>query len=110
VIAALTCARLAGSAQQLGMYLLDQARDHGVHLINARVTQVRQVKEHVESVLLDSGEALSTRFFVNAAGPFIKQVGYLLGVDLPVYCELHLKVAFKDMLRVLHARLLADLD
>jgi glycine/D-amino acid oxidase-like deaminating enzyme len=37
---------------------------------------------------------------VNAAGPFVKDVGRLLGVELPVFCERHAKVAFHDTLGV----------
>jgi glycine/D-amino acid oxidase-like deaminating enzyme len=101
VLAALH-ARRAGwfSAQQLGMYLLDQARASGVRLVNAHVSQVMLHKNLVDSVALDSGEILATRNFVNAAGPFLKDVGRMLGIDLPVYNELHLKVAFKDILKV----------
>jgi len=88
------------SAQQLGMYLLDQARANGVRLVSAHVSQVRCQKNQVDSVLLDSGEIMATRNFVNAAGPFLKDVGRLLDLDLPVYNELHLKVAFKDVLKV----------
>jgi glycine/D-amino acid oxidase-like deaminating enzyme len=36
---------------------------------------------------------------VNAAGPYVKAVGRLLGVELPVFCERHCKVAFNDTLR-----------
>jgi glycine/D-amino acid oxidase-like deaminating enzyme len=82
------------------MYLLDQARANGARLVNARVTQVRHLKNRVDSVVLDSGEILATRNFVNAAGPFLNDVGHLLNLDLPVYNELHLKVAFKDVLGI----------
>jgi glycine/D-amino acid oxidase-like deaminating enzyme len=43
---------------------------------------------------------LHTGAFVNAAGPLLKQVGALLGVDLPVFNELHGKVIFEDTLGV----------
>ncbi len=103
-------ARRAGwfSAQQLGIYLLDQARANGVRVVNAHLTQVRCVKNRVDSVVLDNGDLLATRNFVNAGGPFLRDIGHLLGLDLPVYNELHLKVAFKDVLKVVprHAPLL----
>ena len=38
---------------------------------------------------------LHTRAFVNAAGPLLKQVGALLGVDVPVFNELHGKVILR---------------
>jgi glycine/D-amino acid oxidase-like deaminating enzyme len=43
---------------------------------------------------------LSTPNFVNAAGPFLKQVGHMVGVDLPVHFERHVKVAINDHLGV----------
>ena len=100
------------SAQQLGMYLLDQARANGVRLINAHVAMVRQHKNQVDSVVLDNGEILATRNFVNAAGPFLANVGRMFDIELPVYNELHLKVAFKDVLNTVprHAPLLIWTD
>jgi glycine/D-amino acid oxidase-like deaminating enzyme len=101
VIAALHVRRAGWfSAQQLGMYLLDQARLAGVKRIQARVQQVQVQSGRVRSVLLDNGDAIQTQCFVNAGGPFLKPVGRMLGVDLPVYSELHLKAAFKDTLAV----------
>jgi len=102
VVAALH-ARRAGwfSAQQLGMYLLEQAREQGIKLIQARVEKVNVSNGQVQSVRLDNGDSVATRNFVNAAGPFLKDVGHLLGLELPVHCELHLKVAFRDTLRKL---------
>jgi glycine/D-amino acid oxidase-like deaminating enzyme len=55
---------------------------------------------HINGVSLSSGEHLDTPIFINAAGPFLKDVGKLLGVDLPVHTELHLKAAIKDPLFV----------
>ncbi|MFQ5596044.1 MAG: NAD(P)/FAD-dependent oxidoreductase [Anaerolineae bacterium] len=98
-------ARRAGwfSAQQLGMYLLEQAREHGVRFVNARVEDVEVAGGRVQAVRLSGPgvpAAVSTRNFVNAAGPFLKDVGRMVGVDLPVFCELHTKIAFNDHLGV----------
>ena len=41
---------------------------------------------------------ISTPRFVIAAGPHLKEVGRLIGVELPVFCERHAKVAFTDTL------------
>ena len=88
------------SAQQLGMYLLETGRRHGVRFESARVTEVEAVKGRVNGVRLSSGECVDTPIFINAAGPYLKDVGRLLGIDLPVYTELHLKAAIKDSLSV----------
>jgi glycine/D-amino acid oxidase-like deaminating enzyme len=43
---------------------------------------------------------IETHCFVNAAGPLIGRVGKMLGVDLPIFNELHGKVSFNDYLDV----------
>ena len=87
------------SAQQLGMYLLDRAKEKGVRLLKGRVTGVTTNAGQIERVHVstDSGPInISTRTFVNAAGPFLKEVGAMIGVDFPVFNELHGKIAFED--------------
>jgi glycine/D-amino acid oxidase-like deaminating enzyme len=61
----------------------------------------------------EAGEQrVETSSFVNAAGPEVKSVGRLLGLDVPVFWEKHLKVAFLDSLVALprHAPLLIWTD
>lgn len=87
------------SAQQLGMYLLDQAKARGATFIKGRVTDVTAADGQIETVHVDtiSGPLqISTRTLVIAAGPFLKQACAMLGLDLPVFNELHGKIAFKD--------------
>ena len=62
-----------------------------VEIAGGRVTAVR---------VSGAGGAhtVSTPRFVVAAGPSLKAVGRLLGVELPVFCERHAKVAFNDVL------------
>lgn len=88
------------SAQQLGMYLLESARRRGVRFESARVTGVDVETGSVKGVRLSSGERVDSPIFINAAGPYLKEVGKLLGVDLPVHTELHLKATIKDSLGV----------
>lgn len=93
------------SGQQFGAYLLEQARACGVALRTARVERVDVSGGRVAAVHLtgDDGTAttVSTGVFVNAAGPLLRRVGLLLGVDLPVFSELHLKASFRDHLGVI---------
>lgn len=91
------------SAQQLGMWLLEQARAHGVALRQARVTAVETEGGRVTAIVLQSDgavERVATDVFINAAGPLLRPVGRLLGVELPVYNELHGKIAFDDALEI----------
>jgi glycine/D-amino acid oxidase-like deaminating enzyme len=100
---ALMHARRCGwfSGQQLGMYLLERARDKGVRLVEGRVTGVETAGGRVTGVRVDGAGGLrtiATPRFVAAAGPFMKSVGRLLGVELPLVCERHAKIAFHDRL------------
>lgn len=88
------------SAQQLGMYLLETARRRGVRFESARVSAVEVMNGCVQGVSLSSGERVNSPIFINAAGPYLQEVGMLLGIDLPVHTELHLKAAMKDPLGV----------
>lgn len=87
------------SAQQLGMYLLQQAKEAGARYLMGRVSGVGVGKAGVESVRI-TGEKnqweIATRSFVIAAGPMLKQAGALVGIDFPVFNELHGKIAFHD--------------
>jgi glycine/D-amino acid oxidase-like deaminating enzyme len=87
------------SAQQLGMYMLEQARANGAQLIQARVESVDTAGGRVGGVTVaadDGTRRIATGVFVNAAGPYFKRVGKMVGVDLPVFGESHVKLSFHD--------------
>ncbi|MDL1909615.1 FAD-binding oxidoreductase [Chloroflexi bacterium CFX6] len=88
------------SAQQLGMYLLETARRSGVRFEAGKVAGVDIEGGRVQGVRLSSGVHIQSPIFINAAGPFLKEVGKLVGIDLPVHTELHLKAVIKDALGV----------
>lgn len=91
------------SGQQLGMEQLDRARQAGVELLSGSITAVEVAGGRVGSVRVQTGGdefQISTRCFVNAAGPMLHQTGRLVGVELPVFSELHVKMSFKDHLGV----------
>jgi glycine/D-amino acid oxidase-like deaminating enzyme len=96
-------ARRAGwfSAQQLGAVLLDAARKDGLSLLPRAVTNVEVQDGRVQSVILDDGNHIRTPALVNASGPLIGAVAALVGEDLPVHSELHMKVVFKEHERVI---------
>ena len=100
---ALLHARRCGwfSGQQLGMYMLERARDKGVRFLSGRVEAVETTGGRVSGVTVRGPagtQTVATSRFVVAAGPLLKSVGRLVGVDLPVFCERHAKVAFDDVL------------
>lgn len=98
VLHARRCGWLSG--QQLGAFLLEQAKAGGASVITGVVRDVRREGNRVRAVHVDDAagvsQSLSTDVFVNAAGPFARSVGALSGVEIPLFSELHLKVAFED--------------
>lgn len=83
-------------AQDLGQWMLERCRESGGGLINATVTGIRP-----REVRLSDSTTVSTDATVIAAGPHSASVGAMIGLDLPLFSELHLKVAFKDHLGVI---------
>ncbi|MFQ5523573.1 MAG: NAD(P)/FAD-dependent oxidoreductase [Acidimicrobiia bacterium] len=84
------------SAQQLGAWMLDRAADHGAELVAAEVTGITVEGDRVTEATLSDGSTIAAPVVVIAAGPMSRQVAGLAGLDLPLYSELHLKVAFRD--------------
>jgi len=85
------------SGQQLGMHMLERARDKGVRLVAGSVEKIATAGGRVSAVTV-SGTTIATPRVVNAAGPLIARVGRMLGIEIPVSCELHAKIAFADTL------------
>ena len=87
------------SAQQLGMLLLEQARDNGVTLLNGALQDIELVGDAVAGVVLatrDGIQRIATERVINAAGPYFADVSALVGVEPPVHCECHAKLTFAD--------------
>ncbi|HEU4371171.1 MAG TPA: FAD-dependent oxidoreductase [Methylomirabilota bacterium] len=102
VLHARRCGWLSG--QQLGMYLLERARDKGVRLLTARVAGVETAGGRVAAVQVSGAggtRTLATPRFVAAGGPMLRALGRLVGVELPVFCERHAKATFDDTLGAL---------
>jgi glycine/D-amino acid oxidase-like deaminating enzyme len=89
------------SGQQLGMLQLEEARAAGVEVIEGRVEWIETTGGRVSSVQIGTSNeivSIATPRFVVAAGPMLREVGALLGLELPVFSELHLKVSIEDHL------------
>ncbi|HQY91950.1 FAD-dependent oxidoreductase [Caldilinea sp.] len=87
------------SGQQLGMVMLERAKAAGVRLLAGRVEAVETPGGRVRSVRVAGAggvEEIATTQFVNAAGPLVNKVARLLDLDLPIFSELHLKMALED--------------
>jgi glycine/D-amino acid oxidase-like deaminating enzyme len=101
VVAALHVRRAGWlSAQQLGMYLLQKAKSKGVQFLQERIEQIDVAGNRVVELILSDGTRILPGLFINAAGPYIKHICQMMNIDLPVFCELHHKVSFRDHLNV----------
>lgn len=88
------------SAQQLGAWMLDQAKEAGLTHEFGEVIAISTASNAITGVELESGARIHCDAVVNAAGPMAADVGAMVGLDLPLSHEVHLKVAFKDHLGI----------
>ena len=92
------------SAQQLGMYLLDRAKACGAKFLMGRVTGTTVDRGRIHEIRVETSREsvrISARRFVLAAGPLLKEAGAMVGVEIPVFNELHGKIAFRDTLGII---------
>lgn len=94
-------ARRAGwlSAQQLGMTMLEAAREAGATIIHGRLDEIKIASGRVQSVRVqqqDQTRHLDTDALVISAGPMLADVAEMIGISLPVVAERHLKISFPD--------------
>jgi len=88
------------AARQVGMDMLERARAKGLDLLQGKVTDVETKAGSISGVQVSTDTTdtfIETNTFVNAAGPFQKEVATFVDVDLPVHAELHMKIAFEDL-------------
>lgn len=91
--------RRAGSisAQQLGQFMLETIRNAGGKLIRGKVESITSGPPfELELCAADGAKRLGARRIVNAAGPFLQDIGRLLGEEIPVKCVFQQKIAFED--------------
>lgn len=90
------------SAQQFGAAMLERARRQSVELIRAHVAGIQASDSAAATIRLEAGEysELSAGAVVLAGGPKLPDLARMVGVDLPIFSELHLKVAVNDPLEV----------
>ncbi|MFL2542076.1 MAG: NAD(P)/FAD-dependent oxidoreductase [Candidatus Latescibacterota bacterium] len=87
------------SAQQMGMYLLERTRENGGELFNAELIGVETTAGRVTSIILKTAGdniEIKTESVVLSTGPYVKDCAKLLGIDLPVAVEKHIKISLSD--------------
>ncbi len=103
VVHARRCGWMSG--QQLGMHLLDEAKRGSAELLSGRVRSIETRGGAIcGAIVQDEGGRevrVETSAVVDAAGPFAADVAQLAGVRLPLFSELHLKLAFEDTMGVI---------
>jgi glycine/D-amino acid oxidase-like deaminating enzyme len=93
----------AVSAQQLGNYLLTEAKKLGARELRGEVVSIERDKQGVSAVevVTQTGKIrIETRHFVNASGPFVPSVSSMVDVEVPVYSVFQQKITFPDHLGV----------
>ncbi len=80
----------------LGHWLLGQAIQSGVRVIQDKLTGIDTAGGRIRSVKLGSGATVQAERLVIAAGPFTRQAAAMLDLDLPLVNELHGKISFED--------------
>jgi len=90
------------SAQQFGTTMLNQARRLGVDLIQAHIAEIKVQAGPTITLWLEGGglTELSAGVLVLAGGPKLPALARMININLPLFSELHLKVAVNDPLEV----------
>ena len=81
----------------LGNLSLARAVAAGATFIKDSVTAVSCEGGRVRGVVLASGAEIATEKLVVCAGPKLHEAGRLLGIELPVFHELHAKITLRDV-------------
>lgn len=85
----------------LGRWMLDRIASGGGRIVRDRVTGVDTSNNRITGVRLSSGTMVETGKLVLAAGPLAGEAGRMLGLDMPVFMELHGKIIVEDSAGVL---------
>ncbi len=89
------------NAVALGAWMMKESVAAGVTFVRDAVRAIDTQGGRVSRVRLSSGAAIDTNRVVLATGPMLPQTGRLLGIELPLFHELHAKVTFPDALGVI---------
>lgn len=88
------------NAIALGAWMLKRALGAGATFVRGRVTAVDTTGGRVRGVRLASGDVIETERIAITAGPSLPDVGRMLGLELPVFHELHAKLTLRDSERL----------
>ena len=104
-VAAVIHVRRAGSvdSSRLGQRMLGIARGRGAEYVTGTVEAVAQVAGGFEAEVAtaEGPRRLAADVVFNAAGPFVADIGRMIGYDLPVRNVRQQKIAFEDRARAI---------
>ncbi|HNH83599.1 MAG TPA: FAD-binding oxidoreductase [Acidobacteriota bacterium] len=86
---------------RLGQWMLDQITAQGGRFRQGKVSRILTSGNRVQGVEVDGKDTVASDRVVIAAGPLLNRVAALAGLELPVTCELHGKIALNDTRGVL---------
>ncbi|MDB4890193.1 MAG: dependent oxidoreductase [Gemmatimonadetes bacterium] len=89
------------NAVALGAWMMKQSMAAGVTFVRDGVSAIDTQGGRVSRVRLSSGASIDTDRVVLATGPMLPHSGRLLGIELPLFHELHAKVTFADTLGII---------
>ena len=92
------------SAQQLGMYLLEKARENGCEFKTALLSGVETKAGMVNAVNMEidgAQKSFTTKTVVFSTGPYLKSSLELINVELPIVVEKHVKITIPDPLGII---------
>ena len=92
------------SAQQLGMYLFEQARNSGCEFRTATMKGIDTKAGSVNSIILETNgeqQIINSDRVVICGGPHLNSQLKIFGVELPVLIEKHFKISIPDSLDVI---------
>jgi glycine/D-amino acid oxidase-like deaminating enzyme len=96
--------RRAGSisSQQLGQFMLESVRAEGGRLLRAEVRSITGNSPFILELNCEGkARTLRAQRVVNAAGPFLRDIGAMLGENIAVKCVYQQKIAFNDREQVI---------
>ncbi|MBL8197247.1 MAG: FAD-binding oxidoreductase [Blastocatellia bacterium] len=88
---------------KLGEWLKEEVERCGGEFLLDKLESIKVINNKIVSIKLASGKVLEPESLVLAVGPHLKSVGDMLGLDLPVFNELHSKITFPDTKNIFSA-------
>ena len=99
------------SGQQMGQYMLEQAKEQGLQRLSGRVIAIEKAQNFILTIDDNAHtQTLHAEQIVNASGPFISEIAAMLGIKLPINNILQQKIVFADSKRAIQRNMPFSID